>query len=91
MSYANVGGAVTPAYEIEVDPNKLAAAGLTLSDVMTTVSSDNQRVPGWLRVFVESRDVHRRARRHYRDVATVALLPINATPASRNRVDARRR
>ncbi|MBD5654818.1 MAG: efflux RND transporter permease subunit, partial [Candidatus Eremiobacteraeota bacterium] len=29
ISYANVSGAVTPAYEIEVDPNKLAVAGLT--------------------------------------------------------------
>jgi HAE1 family hydrophobic/amphiphilic exporter-1 len=46
ISFANVGGVVTPAYEIEVDPNKLAAAGLTITDVMNTVQNDNQRVPG---------------------------------------------
>ena len=46
ISFANVGGLVTPAYEIQVDPAKLAAANLTLNDVINTVSTDNQRVPG---------------------------------------------
>ncbi|MGC2243660.1 MAG: efflux RND transporter permease subunit, partial [Candidatus Aquilonibacter sp.] len=46
ISFANVGGLVTPAYEIQVDPVKLAAANLTLNDVINTVSTDNQRVPG---------------------------------------------
>ena len=46
ISFANVGGLVTPAYEIEVDPTKLAANNLTLNDVINTVQSDNQRVPG---------------------------------------------
>jgi len=46
VSYASVGGDVTPAYEIQVDPAKLAAAGLTINDVISTVSNDNSRVPG---------------------------------------------
>jgi len=46
ISFANPGGVVTPAYEVEVDPTKLAAAGLTLNDVINTISSDNARVPG---------------------------------------------
>ncbi len=46
ISFANVGGLVTPAYEIQVDPVKLAAANLTLNDVINTVSTDNARVPG---------------------------------------------
>jgi HAE1 family hydrophobic/amphiphilic exporter-1 len=46
ISYANVGGTVTPAYEVEVNPAKLAARNLTLNDVINTVSADNQRVPG---------------------------------------------
>ena len=46
ISYASVGGDVTPAYEILVDPAKLAASGLTLNDVINTVSADNNRVPG---------------------------------------------
>ncbi len=46
ISYATVGGDVTPAYEVTVNPAILAASGLTLSDIITTVSNDNQRVPG---------------------------------------------
>jgi len=46
ISFANVGGVVTPAYEVQVDPAKLAANNVTLNDVINTVASDNQRVPG---------------------------------------------
>ncbi len=46
ISFVNVGGVVTPAYEVVVDPNRLAAANLTLNDVINTLQSDNQRVPG---------------------------------------------
>ena len=37
---------VTPAYEVVVDPARLTAANLTLNDVINTLQSDNQRVPG---------------------------------------------
>jgi HAE1 family hydrophobic/amphiphilic exporter-1 len=46
ISFANVGGLVTPAFEVLVDPTKLAANNITLDDVITTVTNDNQRVPG---------------------------------------------
>lgn len=46
ISYANIGGAVTPAYEVEVDPAKLTARNLTLDDVINTISDENSRVPG---------------------------------------------
>jgi hydrophobic/amphiphilic exporter-1 (mainly G- bacteria), HAE1 family len=46
IAYANVFGTVTPAYEVEVDPTKLAARNLTLNDVINTISSENSRVPG---------------------------------------------
>ncbi|MHB8433520.1 MAG: efflux RND transporter permease subunit [Candidatus Tyrphobacter sp.] len=46
ISYADVGGTVTPAYEVEVDPAKLAARNLTINDVINTISAENQRVPG---------------------------------------------
>ena len=46
ISFANVGGVVTPAYEVVVDPARLAAANLTLNDVINTLQTDNQRVPG---------------------------------------------
>jgi hydrophobic/amphiphilic exporter-1 (mainly G- bacteria), HAE1 family len=46
ISFANVGGLVTPAFEVQVDPAKLAANNLTLDDVINTISNDNERVPG---------------------------------------------
>ncbi|MBV9717799.1 MAG: efflux RND transporter permease subunit [Candidatus Eremiobacteraeota bacterium] len=46
ISFANVGGLVTPAYEVVVDPVRLAAANLTLNDVVNTLQQNNQRVPG---------------------------------------------
>jgi hydrophobic/amphiphilic exporter-1 (mainly G- bacteria), HAE1 family len=46
ISFANVGGIVTPAYEVLVDPAKLAANNITLDDVINTISTDNTRVPG---------------------------------------------
>ncbi|MBD5654051.1 MAG: efflux RND transporter permease subunit, partial [Candidatus Eremiobacteraeota bacterium] len=66
---------------IEVDPNKLAAAGLTLSDVMTTVANDNQRVPGGY-AYSSNRETSIDVRGDITDVATVARLPINATSTS---------
>jgi HAE1 family hydrophobic/amphiphilic exporter-1 len=81
VSYANVGGAVTPAYEIEVDPNKLAAAGLTLSDVMATVTNDNQRVPGGF-AYSPNRETSIDVRGDITNVSTIARLPINAVSTS---------
>ena len=46
ISYVNVGGLVTPAYEVVVDPTRLAAANLTFNDIINTLQTDNQRVPG---------------------------------------------
>jgi HAE1 family hydrophobic/amphiphilic exporter-1 len=46
ISFANVGGIVTPAYEVLVDPAKLAASNLTLNDIIATLAANNQRVPG---------------------------------------------
>ncbi len=46
ISYVTVGGAVTPAYEVEVDPYKLVAFNRTINDVINTVANNNERVPG---------------------------------------------
>jgi HAE1 family hydrophobic/amphiphilic exporter-1 len=75
ISYANVGGLVTPAYEIDVDPQKLVAAGLTLNDVITTVGDDNVRVPGGT-VYEPNRWTNVDVRGDIQNVDTVAKLPI---------------
>ena len=46
ISYVEVNGNATPALEVATSPEKLAAAGLTLSDVVSSISSNNVRAPG---------------------------------------------
>ncbi|MDB5073522.1 MAG: acriflavin resistance protein, partial [Candidatus Eremiobacteraeota bacterium] len=46
IAFVSVGGGATPAYEVVVDPQKLAAASLTLNDVVSTVGSSNTRAAG---------------------------------------------
>jgi HAE1 family hydrophobic/amphiphilic exporter-1 len=46
ISFVSVGGGATPAYEVVVDPQKLAAANLTLNDLITTIGSSNTRAAG---------------------------------------------
>jgi hydrophobic/amphiphilic exporter-1 (mainly G- bacteria), HAE1 family len=46
VAFANVGGVVTPAFMIYADPVKLAANNLTIDDLINTVETNNNRVPG---------------------------------------------
>jgi HAE1 family hydrophobic/amphiphilic exporter-1 len=46
VSNVTPGGNITPAYEVTVNPYKLAANNLTLTDVVNAVSSSNVRAPG---------------------------------------------
>lgn len=46
VSFVTPGGSVTPAYEVTVDPRRLEANRLTLTDVVNTVSGSNVRAPG---------------------------------------------
>ncbi len=78
VSFASVGGDVTPAYEIQVDPNKLESAGLTLDDVISTVAADNARVPGGI-AYEPNRETSVDVRGDITDIKTVAKLPILTT------------
>jgi HAE1 family hydrophobic/amphiphilic exporter-1 len=80
VSYATVGGDVTPAYEINVNPASLAASGLTLTDVINTVSTNNQRVPGGF-VYEPNRETVLDVRGDIQDVKSVTGLTV--TPASK--------
>jgi HAE1 family hydrophobic/amphiphilic exporter-1 len=82
VSFATVGGDVTPAYEIEIDPMKLASSGLTLNDVINTVTNDNQRVPGGF-AYEANRETAIDVRGDITDISTLARLPINP-PTSAN-------
>jgi len=78
VSYGSVGGDVTPAYEVEVDPAKLAAYNLTLNDVINTVSSGNERVPGGI-AYEPNRETTIDVRGDITDLKSVSSLPIAGT------------
>ncbi len=84
VSFVNVGGVVTPAYEIQVDPTKLAASGLTLTDVINTISTDNQRVPGGF-AYEANRQTTIDVRgdiQNVRSVEDLAIIPATSTSSA---------
>jgi hydrophobic/amphiphilic exporter-1 (mainly G- bacteria), HAE1 family len=77
ISNVNVGGSVTPAIEVAVNPNKLSAAGFTLNDIVSTISSNNNREPGGI-AYQENRETTIDVRGDVTTAASVANLPILA-------------
>ncbi|HEX3370385.1 MAG TPA: efflux RND transporter permease subunit, partial [Candidatus Cybelea sp.] len=75
ISFANVGGVVTPAYEVVVDPTRLAAANLTLNDVTNALQNNNQRVPGGF-AYEPNRQTTIDIRGDIQNLDTVRNLPI---------------
>jgi hydrophobic/amphiphilic exporter-1 (mainly G- bacteria), HAE1 family len=77
VSNVNVGGSLTPAIEVEVDPHKLSSAGFTLNDIVSTISSNNNREPGGI-AYLQNRETTVDVRGDVTDVPSVANLPIAA-------------
>ena len=73
VSFVEVNGNATPALEVAVDPQRLAAAGLTLSDVVSSVSSNNVRAPGGI-AYGTTRETNIDIRGDITDPATVEDL-----------------
>jgi HAE1 family hydrophobic/amphiphilic exporter-1 len=46
VSNVNANGAVTPAYEVQVNPNLLTSAGFTVNDIVSSIQNNNNREPG---------------------------------------------
>ena len=81
VSYVNVGGNVTPAYEVQVDPLALDATNLTLSDVINTVSLANNRIPGGI-VYEPNRETTVDVRGDITSPESIARLPVSAGAAA---------
>jgi HAE1 family hydrophobic/amphiphilic exporter-1 len=81
ISYVSVGGGATPAYEVVVDPQKLAAANLTLNDVITTVGSSNTRAAGGT-AYGRDRETQIDIRGDISSPQSIAYLPIAPPGAS---------
>jgi HAE1 family hydrophobic/amphiphilic exporter-1 len=80
ISFVTVGGGATPAYEVVVDPQKLAAANLTLNDIITTVGASNTRAAGGT-AYGNSRETQIDVRGDIYQPQSISYLPI-APPAA---------
>jgi HAE1 family hydrophobic/amphiphilic exporter-1 len=78
VSNVNVGGSVTPAIEVAVNPNLLASSGLTLNDLVSTISQNNLREPGGI-AYLPNHETTIDVRGDVRNAATVADLPVFAS------------
>ena len=75
VSNVTPGGGVTPAYEVTVNPQKLDALGLTISDVISAVSSSNIRAPGGI-AYEPARETNIDIRGDILSPASILGLPI---------------
>ncbi len=78
VSLVTAGGTVTPAYEVNANPYKLAAANLTLTDLFNTIANGNLRAPGGY-VYEPNRQTSVDIRGDIQDPNSVLDLPIAAT------------
>ncbi|HZO93522.1 MAG TPA: efflux RND transporter permease subunit [Candidatus Baltobacteraceae bacterium] len=81
VSGVNVGGGVTPAYEVVVDPQKLAAYNVTLNDVINTVASNNERAPGGI-AYGSNRETQIDVRGDIMSPESILGLPIATSGSS---------
>ena len=77
VSNVNVGGSLTPAIEVQVNPRRLSAAGFTLNDIVSSISANNNREPGGI-AYLPNRETTIDVRGDVTNVASVANLPIQA-------------
>jgi hydrophobic/amphiphilic exporter-1 (mainly G- bacteria), HAE1 family len=78
VSNVNVGGSVTPAIEVAVNPNLLASSGLTLNDIVSTISENNLREPGGI-AYLPNHETTIDVRGDVSNASTVADLPVFAS------------
>ena len=77
ISNVNEGGNVTPAFEVTVDPLRLTANKLTLTDVISTVGGSNVRAPGGI-VYSPNRETNVDIRGDIITPESILGLPISA-------------
>ena len=77
IANVNAGGTVTPAIEVEVDPNKIAASKFTLGDVVSAISNNNIRAPGGI-AYGPGRETSIDIRGDVTTPQQVAALPLAA-------------
>ncbi|MBV8117515.1 MAG: efflux RND transporter permease subunit, partial [Candidatus Eremiobacteraeota bacterium] len=77
VAQVNVSGTVTPSFQVEVDPQKLTAAGATVTDVVGTISNNNLLAPGGI-AYGKARETGITVRGDIQQPESVADLLLNA-------------
>ncbi len=80
VSNVNASGTVTPALEVEVDPQTLSAYGFTLNDVVSAIQSNNARAPGGI-AYSNNRETSIDVRGDVQTAPQIAGLVLSASTA----------
>jgi HAE1 family hydrophobic/amphiphilic exporter-1 len=75
ISNVQVGGDVIPAYMVYADPARLAARGLTINDLINTLTNGNNRVPGGIE-YAPNRETTIDVRGDITTPNTISNLPV---------------
>jgi HAE1 family hydrophobic/amphiphilic exporter-1 len=81
VSFVQENGTVTPSIQVNVDPRQLTASGFTLTDVVSTITSNNVRSPGGI-LYSPNRETNLDVRGDIQNVATVAGLLLSSGGAA---------
>jgi HAE1 family hydrophobic/amphiphilic exporter-1 len=73
ISNVTANGTVTPALEVDVDPNRLTAWGFTTTDVVSSIQANNVRAPGGI-AYLGNRETTIDVRGDVQTPASVANL-----------------
>ncbi|MBV8149184.1 MAG: efflux RND transporter permease subunit, partial [Candidatus Eremiobacteraeota bacterium] len=80
ISFVEVNGAVTPSFQVEVNPRALSASGYTLSSIVSAISTNNVRAPGGI-AYEPNRETQIDIRGDVQTPATVADLLLGGSPS----------
>jgi HAE1 family hydrophobic/amphiphilic exporter-1 len=81
VSFVQANGTVTPAITVDVDPGRLSGSGFTITDIISTINSNNVRAPGGI-VYSPNRETNLDVRGDIQNVPTVANLLLGNGAAS---------
>jgi len=81
VSFVQANGVVTPSIQINVSPKALNSSGLTLTDIVSTVTNNNVRAPGGI-LYAPNRETNLDVRGDIQNAATVSNLLVSASTSN---------
>jgi HAE1 family hydrophobic/amphiphilic exporter-1 len=77
VSYVVENGTVTPSIQVNVNPRALSSSGFTLTDIVSTITNNNEREPGGI-LYSANRETNLDVRGDIQSVATVGDLLLSS-------------